>query len=64
LETLPKLGLKPTIPQNAAGLMTEPFVWVPSAAAAMPHATEAAEPIDEPPGVCRTFHGLRVLPGV
>ena len=44
--------------------MTEPLVCVPSAPATMPHATEAAEPIDEPPGVCEAFHGLRVFPGV
>ena len=26
-------------------------------------ATAAAEPEDEPPGVCAGFHGLRVGPG-
>src|ERR1700689_1592388 len=29
----------------------------------MPAATDAAEPLDEPPGVCATFHGLRVPRG-
>src|ERR1700689_5930651 len=29
----------------------------------MPAATEAADPLDEPPGVCATFHGLRVPGG-
>src|SRR6516165_12581183 len=29
----------------------------------MPAATEAAEPLDEPPGVCAGFHGLRVPRG-
>ena len=28
-----------------------------------PAATAAAEPLEEPPGVCAGFHGLRVLPG-
>ena len=29
----------------------------------MPAATDAAEPLDEPPGVCAVFHGLRVPRG-
>ncbi len=29
----------------------------------MPAATDAAEPLDEPPGVCAGFHGLTVGPG-
>ena len=29
----------------------------------MPHATAAAEPADDPPGVCFGFHGLRVFDG-
>ena len=29
----------------------------------MPQATAAAEPLDEPPGVCPRFHGLRVPRG-
>ena len=59
----PWLGLYPTQPQKAAGRITEPLVWVPSAAGAMPHATAAAEPMDDPPGVCAAFHGLHVGPG-
>src|SRR5271168_330679 len=43
--------------------MVEPITCVPSAALAMPAATEAAEPLDEPPGVCAVFHGLRVPRG-
>src|ERR1700685_1133185 len=39
------------------------MTWVPSAALTMPAATEAAEPLDEPPGVCAVFHGLRVPRG-
>ena len=32
----PKLGLKPTTPQKAAGRITEPAVWVPMASGTMP----------------------------
>ncbi len=60
--TRPKLGLKPTTPQNAAGRMTEPPVWVPSATGTMPSATAAAEPLDEPPGVRAGSWGLVVRP--
>ena len=56
----PKLGLKPTTPQKAAGRITEPAVWVPTASGAWPAATAAAEPDDEPPGVCPGAAGLRV----
>src|SRR5258708_8786046 len=59
----PKLGLKPTTPLNAAGLITEPSVCVPSASGTIPAATAAAEPDEEPPGVCLRFHGLTVGPG-
>ena len=40
------------MPQNAAGRITEPAVCVPKASGAMRSATAAAEPLDEPPGVC------------
>ena len=43
--------------------MTEPPVWVPSAAGTMPAATAAAEPEEEPPGVCSRLRGLRVTDG-
>src|ERR1700761_3021241 len=59
----PKLGLKPTTPLNAAGLTTEPSVCVPNASGTSPAATDAAEPEDEPPGVCLGFQGLTVGPG-
>jgi hypothetical protein len=48
--TAPKLGLKPTTPQHAAGTRTEPPVSVPIAATAAPLATAAADPLDDPPG--------------
>src|SRR5262252_11097071 len=57
------LGLKPTQPQKLAGRMTEPITCVPSAALTTPVATAAAEPLDEPPGVCAVFQGLRVPRG-
>ena len=60
---LPKLGLNPTTPQKAAGRMTEPLVCEPTASGTMPAATAAAEPLDEPPGLCAGSCGLRVLPG-
>jgi hypothetical protein len=55
--------LNPTTPQNAAGRTMEPLVWVPRATGTIPAATAAAEPIEEPPGVCPRFQGLVVLPG-
>src|SRR5580700_5960588 len=58
-----RLGLKPTVPQKLAGRTVELITWVPRAALTMPTATEAAEPLDEPPGVCAVFHGLRVPRG-
>src|SRR5579863_1832435 len=57
------LGLKPTQPQKLAGLMVDPITCVPSAALTTPTATAAADPLDEPPGVCAVFHGLRVPRG-
>src|ERR1700744_4687981 len=59
----PKLGLNPTPPLNAAGRITEPSVCVPSANGTSPAATEAADPDDDPPGVCPVFQGLTVGPG-
>ena len=43
--------------------MIEPAVCVPSASGTWQSATAAAEPDDEPPGVCAGLRGLRVLPG-
>src|SRR5580698_1998781 len=56
-------GLNPATPQNAAGLITEPAVWVPKAIGTIPAATAAHEPEDEPPGVCPRLCGLRVTGG-
>ncbi len=49
--------------KNAAGRITEPLVCVPTATGTWPAATEAAEPEEEPPGVCLPFQGLRVSAG-
>jgi hypothetical protein len=46
----PTVGLMPTTPLAAAGLMIEPFVSVPSATSARLAATAVAEPELEPEG--------------
>jgi hypothetical protein len=51
------------MPQYAAGRIIEPPVWLPNAIGTMPAATAAAEPDDEPPGVCAGLCGLRVPAG-
>ena len=45
------VGLKPVRPHSADGMRIEPPVSVPSATAAMPSATDAAAPDDEPPAI-------------
>lgn len=40
--------------------MVDPTVWVPKAMGKKPAATPAADPLDDPPGVCRTLRGFRV----
>ena len=57
------MGLNPWIPQYAAGRIVEPAVWLASASGTMRSATAAAEPLDEPPGVCRRLSGCDVGPG-
>ena len=57
------VGLKPTMPLNAAGIRQEPPVSVPSAPCAMPSTTETAAPDDEPPGTwpisrCQALFGV------
>src|SRR5579863_8485159 len=56
-------GLNPATPQYAAGRITEPAVCVPKVIGTKPAATAAAEPADEPPGVCARLCGLRVADG-
>src|SRR6186997_834040 len=60
--TRPKLGLSPKLPQNAAGMRTEPAPSLPTLSGARPDATAAAVPPEEPPEVRSGFHGLRVIP--
>ena len=60
--TASKLGLKPTTPQQAAGMRIEPAVSVPIAMRTMPAATAAADPPLEPPGVCAGWSGLTTRP--
>ena len=63
-ETSPYVGLKPTIPQQAAGIRIEPPESVPSAASASPAASAAAEPPLDPtcdaPGRERIRHEAEV----
>ena len=61
-ETAPYVGFMPTIPQSAAGWRIEPPVSVPIAQGAVPPATAAADPPDEPPGTRSRSHGLRTGP--
>src|SRR5437870_6284288 len=56
------VGLKATMPQYDAGRISEPTVWVPKASGTMKSATAAAEPLEEPPGVCAGLCGLVVFP--
>ena len=58
----PRLGFRPTMPHQAAGMRTEPPMSVPSASGTQPLPTAAPEPPEEPPGVFAGFHGLRVMP--
>src|SRR5262249_47185602 len=55
-------GFSPNVPVNADGLRIEPPPSVPTCSGAMPAATAAPAPPDEPPGVRSGFHGLRVKP--
>jgi hypothetical protein len=56
------VGLKPAIPQNAAGIRTDPPVSVPIATTAWPSPTETAAPDDEPPGIRARSYGLPGVP--
>ena len=55
-------GLKPAIPQNAAGTRIEPDVSVPIAQGTTPAATATAEPEDEPPGARAGSSGFGGVP--
>ena len=62
--TSPNVGFMPTTPQNWAGMRLEPPSSVPSAAKAIPQATETAESALEPPGVLVPVgsYGFRTCP--
>ena len=56
------VGLKPAMPQNAAGMRTDPPVSVPIPTTAWPSATDTAAPEEEPPGIRRRSYGLPGVP--
>lgn len=56
------MGLRPVVPQNAAGMRMDPPPSVPIASGAMPLATDAAAPPLEPPAVRLGSRGFRVSP--
>src|SRR4051795_591149 len=60
--TRPYGGLKPTTPLNAAGIRIEPPMSEPLASVAVPDASAAPEPPDDPPTPNSGFQGLRVMP--
>jgi hypothetical protein len=60
--TRPHVGLKPTIPQHAAGRRMEPALSVPSAASQRPAASAAPLPPLEPPGMRPRSSGLTTAP--
>jgi hypothetical protein len=62
LVTRPRVGLSPTRPLHDAGIRIEPPPSLPWAMGAMPAATAAPAPLEEPPEVCPGSHGLRVVP--
>src|SRR5690625_3176552 len=60
--TRPCVGLSPTMPQKLAGMRMLPPASVPTASGAIPAATAAPAPPEEPPGVFDGSTGLRVIP--
>src|SRR5436190_22543357 len=60
--TTPGEGRKPTTPQNAAGVRSEPPVSEPVHTGSMSQASATAEPPDEPPEVRHGSNGLPVAP--
>src|SRR2546421_108254 len=62
IETSPYVGLKPTTPQQAAGMRIEPPESVPRAASTSPVASAAAEPPDDPPAIRPGATGFGTVP--
>jgi hypothetical protein len=56
------LGLKPTMPHRAAGILVDPPVSLPIAMSHMPSATATAPPDVEPPGTRVRSAGLPGVP--
>jgi hypothetical protein len=50
------------IPQNAAGILTEPPPSVPIESEPIPNPTEALHPPEEPPAVFEKSYGFVVIP--
>jgi hypothetical protein len=63
-EMAPKLGCIDHAAERRRANHRAERLPMPIATGTKPAATPAAEPLDDPPGVCAGFHGLRVLPGV
>src|SRR5438876_4624102 len=61
LGTRPKVGLTPTMPQNAAGPMIDPPVSVPTESGISRAATAAPDPDDEPHAQRSRSHGFEVV---
>ena len=55
-------GLKPIIPQSAAGIRTDPPVSVPRPATKMPAAIAAAVPPEDPPAILVLSQGFLTAP--
>lgn len=55
----PRVGLRPTSPQQAAGIRIEPPPSLACAIGTTPAATSAAAPPEEAPGECEVCQGLR-----
>src|SRR4051812_44587433 len=60
--TRPGVGLIDAIPQQCAGLRSDPPTSLPSPSGDMPEASALASPPDDPPAVTSGSHGLRVSP--
>lgn len=58
--TRPRDGLMAVIPQNWAGIRSEPPRSLPRPSGVIPVARATASPPDEPPGVRAGSHGFRV----
>src|SRR5208337_2940978 len=62
IEVRPREGLRPTTPQNEAGMRIEPPASLPCAIGTIREATAAPAPPLEPPTPRSGFHGFRVGP--